>query len=603
LAKSSVDALLQVVNSVLDFSKIEARELSLESVEFGLRTALEEILSAFSLQAANKGLQLLSEIGTDVPDSLEGDSGRLRQVLVNLLGNALKFTEEGEAVLRVRLDSAEEDEVTLRFSVSDTGIGIPLAKQETVFEAFKQADGSTTRRYGGTGLGLAISRQLVELMGGRMWLESEPGKGSTFYFTARFRRHGIAIVPLPENGATELAGVAVLVVDGNTESSADLQETLRSWGMLLTAAANMEGALAAMQQALTPGEAPRLVLMESQLPDGTGFELAEKFKGLCPNDPPVMLMLASDGRRGDAALCRLLGVAAYLSKPIDRAELRQAIQRCLQPRDTSAMAAGAGVLTRYNLDEPSMPRARILLAEDNLVNQKVALRLLEKRGHTVKVARHGGEAVSLFRPGVFDLILLDVQMPEMDGFEALKRIREIERESHAAPVAVVAMTAHVLAGDRERCLAAGMDGYLAKPVRAAQLFECIDPLLARTLRKHEPRPELSVGVPKLVEADDAELLGEMAEAFLQCAPDLMRKMDEAIVVQESDKAARAAHALRGSAANFGAAELCGILQEIEKGAKTNDWEQVERKQMRAVELMEALIVELKQAAPVAAPSA
>jgi len=489
IVKSSADGLLTIINDILDFSRIEARKLELDPIDFSPHDTIRDTANTVALRARQKGLELIVDVGPAVPPALSGDPGRLRQILVNLLGNAIKFTHRGEVVLRVTIEEAgPTDGIVLHFSVRDTGVGIPLDRQESVFEAFTQADGSTTRTYGGTGLGLTISSQLVQLMGGRIWLESEAGKGSTFHFTARFAPAKAPGAGAAGANAVDVRNLRVLAVDDNPTNRRHLEQILTDWQMVPTLAASVPEALAALRVAEESGNAFPLVVTNFQIPDADGFILAEAIK----KDPAIagatVVMLASAGQRGDAARCRELGIAAYLSKPIKRSELRSAIQLALGVQAASVQAAGvqaAGVqaatpdppalVTRHFLRE-ARRTGRILVVEDNRVNQLVAKRLLEKRGHTVMVANNGREALAILddaaSPG-FECVLMDVQMPEMGGFECTAQIREREQTT-GYHLPIIAMTAHTMEGDEARCLAAGMDAYLSKPLEPNSFCDVVE---------------------------------------------------------------------------------------------------------------------------------
>ena len=471
MVKTSADSLLTVINDILDFSKIEAGKLDLESIEFSLRGSLEPAMKAMALRAHQKCLELNWRVHSDVPDFVLGDPGRLRQILVNLVGNAVKFTEQGEVTVQVDRESEAEGRAQLHFSVRDTGIGIPPEKQAAVFEPFTQADGSTARRHGGTGLGLTISRRLVDMMGGRIWVESTRGFGSTFHFTICLGvgKQREQLIPAQ---ISSLVGVPVLVVDDNTTNRRILEEMLRGWRMKPTLAENARMALSCLVEGQEHGNFFSLVLTDVNMPEMDGFALVEQIRQNTRMAAASIIMLTSAGQRGDAARCRQLGVAAYLTKPVGQSELFDAIVRVLGSR-ASETQQGA-LVTRHSLRE-GRNGPRVLLAEDNAVNQTLAVRLLEKRGCSVEVAGNGRDAVAAFERQSFDLVLMDVQMPEMDGFEATAVIRERERAT-GTHTPIVAMTAHVMKGDREQCLAAGMDGYIPKPVRAQELFEVLNSL-------------------------------------------------------------------------------------------------------------------------------
>src|SRR5712691_10315663 len=470
--KNSADCLLTVINDVLDFSKIEAGRLELDPISFNLRDTLEETARALALWAHEKGLELLCDIKSEVPDHIFGDPIRIRQIVVNLLGNAIKFTASGEVALEVKLESRHGDEMQLHFTVRDTGIGIPLEKQQLIFEAFSQADGSTTRKYGGTGLGLTISALLVKAMHGRIWVESVPGEGSSFHFTAMFGVGSQAGPVLAEDDA-QLAGIPVLVVDDNVTNRRILTETMWKWRMRPTAAASAQEALSQMRSAAERGHPFHLVLTDLHMPGMDGFQLAEQIHRLSSLAEAVILMLTSGEQHGDLARCRELGISIYLTKPVRHAELRAAILRALRGQAGSIGTTSASLSESPSLRKTgAIAELRILLAEDNLVNQRVAVSILEKAGHRVIVANNGRQALERWSEQAFDLILMDVQMPEIDGLEATAMIRKRE-ESTAERIPIVALTAHAMKGDQERCLAAGMDAYLSKPVDARQLIEMV----------------------------------------------------------------------------------------------------------------------------------
>jgi two-component system, sensor histidine kinase and response regulator len=475
--KMSSDSLLTVINDILDFSKIEAGKIDLEAVDFDLRECLEMILKTIALRADEKGLELLCEIAPEVPEVVRGDSSRLRQVVLNLMGNAIKFTQRGEVTLRVNVESAEGDDRLLRFTVADTGIGIPPEKQGVIFDPFTQADTSTTRKYGGTGLGLTISSRLVNMMEGKIWVESEVGRGTQFHFTARFRHCGgkapvIAIAP-PDI----LRGTKVLVADDNATNRRILEGLLGRWEMKSKSVESGEAALAELAAARDAGEPYALIVTDMHMPGMDGFALIERIRQAPGLTTATVMMLTSAGHRGDAERCRGLGVSAYLMKPIRPSELHQAIARVVGAREQNDTIP---LVTRFSLNREHVPTAglRILLAEDNLVNQRLATRLLEKRGHRVLVAANGREALAALEQESYDLVLMDIQMPEMNGMEATARIREKEKLT-GGHQAIVALTAHAMKGDQELCLAGGMDGYLTKPIRAQDLDQILVQYAAR----------------------------------------------------------------------------------------------------------------------------
>jgi two-component system sensor histidine kinase/response regulator len=477
--KFSGDALLSVINDVLDFSKIEAGKTELELSYFNLRDSLDTILRTFALRASEKQLELLCEVEDRVPKSVRGDPFRLRQILVNLLGNAIKFTDAGEVALRVRTDEANGKECLLRFTVSDTGVGIAEPVRKLIFDPFTQADSSTTRTHGGTGLGLAISARLVKMMGGEIWVESEPGGGSEFHFTVRLGagEDHLAVMgrATPRQGSD---AARVLVVDDNSTHRGILRVLLNHWGTRPTAAQSGEDALVQLQAARACGDPYKLILIDAQMAEMDGFELIEHIRRFPGTAPATIMMLTSGGERGEAARCAELGVFAHLLKPVRQSELYDAVQRALgRPTDEAA------TIMQPSPEEPreGAESLHVLLAEDNAVNRKVATRLLEKRGHRVIVATNGKEALAALERNTYDLVLMDVQMPEMDGLEATRTIRRLEQGT-ALHQQVIALTAHAMSGDRERCLEAGMDGYLTKPLRPQELDQMLENYLRRAAR-------------------------------------------------------------------------------------------------------------------------
>ena len=473
MVKSSAGALLTIINDILDFSKIEAGKLDLDPIAFKLRDSLAQIMPTLAWRAHEKGLEITYDVRPEVPDDLLADPTRLRQILVNLLGNAIKFTERGEVGLEVSLQSRAGDRAQLHFVVRDTGIGIAPEKQKVIFEAFSQADTSTARKFGGTGLGLTISSRLVNMMQGRIWVESAAGKGSCFHFTAQV---GIAGGPgsIQPVELARLAGLPVLVVDDNPTNRRILGEMLERWGVKPTLAASGAEALKLLAGTDPPAGPFALVLTDANMPEVDGFTLVERLREQESWSRPTIMMLTSGGQRGDAVRCRQLGIAAYLVKPVLQAQLLEAILNALGAQAPPAEAPA--LVTRPSRRE-GRPPLQVLLVEDSAVNQRLAARLLEKRGHTVVAVANGREALETLAQRAFDLVLMDVQMPEMDGFEATAAIRAREKET-ASHLPIIAMTAHAMTGDSEKCLAAGMDGYLPKPIQARELFEVMARVVA-----------------------------------------------------------------------------------------------------------------------------
>jgi CheY-like chemotaxis protein/nitrogen-specific signal transduction histidine kinase len=476
MVKTSADTLLTLINHILDFSKIEAGKLALDPIAFKLRACMTETLKPLALRVHQKQLELICDIDPDVPDEIVADPTRLRQIIVNLMGNAIKFTEHGEIGLGVSVERQHGDELELVFSVRDTGIGIAPEKQKVIFQAFSQADTSTSRKFGGSGLGLTISTRLVEMMGGRMWLESEPGQGSCFHFTMK-ARIAAATTPTEKVEPHALHNLGVLVVDDNATNRLLLAKMLERWKMRPSQAANAAQAMQRLQEAKQAGSPFNLVLVDVQMPEVDGFALVEQFGKQSDLGDFAVVMLTSAGQPGDAARCRELGIAAYLTKPVGQEELLLTILAVLEERQPRT--AAPHLVTRHTIRERGR-HLRILLVEDNAVNQLLAVRMLEKRGYSVSLANNGKEALSALEREKFDVVLMDVQMPEMDGFEATAAIREREKATAAPHQIVIAMTAHAIAGDRERCLRAGMDGYVSKPFRIAELLKEIEALTGCT---------------------------------------------------------------------------------------------------------------------------
>jgi two-component system sensor histidine kinase/response regulator len=465
LVKSSADSLLSIVNDILDFSKIEAGKLELDPVPFNLHVLLSQTIKSLALKAHQKELELILEVNAHVEDRYIGDAVRLRQILTNLIGNAVKFTEHGEIVLRAAMDQTGDDFDLLHFEVKDSGIGIPKEKLASIFGAFEQADKSTTRRFGGTGLGLTICSLLVNMMGGKIWVESTSGKGSSFHFTVAMKRSN-AMAPELQAKQSELEGVKVLVVDDNATNRSILQATLRLWKMDPVVCSGGMEAILEMENAARKGERFGLVILDGQMPGMDGFGVAEHIRKTALHHGCVLMMLTSSEQTSDAIRCRQLGIQQYLVKPISQVELLDALLKALAgvcKQKSPLLQSSAG---------PVISRS-ILLAEDNTINQKLAQRLLAKMGHRVVLASNGLETLQALNSEDFDLILMDVQMPEMDGFEATAKIRAQEQQN-GGHIPVIAMTAHAMTGDRERCLSAGMDDYISKPINARELKDVIE---------------------------------------------------------------------------------------------------------------------------------
>ena len=593
LVKASADSLLALINDILDLSKIEAGKMELDRMEFNLRDSLDDATKIFAVQALQKGLEVFCEVRADVPDVVIGDPTRLRQIVINLLGNAIKFTERGEVGLQVETASQDHDDLSLHFAIRDTGIGIDKDKQKLIFGPFAQGDSTAARKYGGTGLGLTISSRLVEMMGGRIWVESEVGQGSCFHFIARFGQAQNATQPWSVEHVS-LQDVPALVVDKNANSRRILKETLTRWGIKPTVAESGAAALEALRRGVDSGQPFKWVLSDAYMPT-EGFTLAEWIKQNPELANTPIMMMTSAGQRGDAARCRDLGISAYLTKPIKQSELLQAIITVLGK--PPAEACQSPLITRHLLRE-NRRGLNILLAEDNLVNQKLAVRLLEKQGHTVVVASDGKEvlgALEKARPNDFDLILMDVQMPEMDGFQVTAAIREKEK-ADGTHLPIVAMTAHAVKGDRERCLTAGMDGYIAKPIQPKQLFEIVDSL---ALTKSTNGKSTSLESPATEALDktllwsrvggDAQLLKELVELFLAECPRLVDEVREALASRDAKALERAGHAIKGAIGNFASHGPYKAALKLELMGRQGDLSDAEA----ACQTLEAEIEQLK----------
>jgi signal transduction histidine kinase/CheY-like chemotaxis protein/HPt (histidine-containing phosphotransfer) domain-containing protein len=574
--KLSADSLLSVINDILDFSKIEAGKVDLEQVDFDLRECIEGSLKTLALRADEKGLELLCDVSPQIPEMVIGDSGRLRQILLNLIGNALKFTSSGEIALKVQLDLIEDTASTLHFIVSDTGIGIAAEKLDSIFNSFSQADTSTTREFGGTGLGLTISRRLAEMMGGKVWVESEVGVGSEFHFcvqfgTAKSQSSRASSSPV----ATHLRGARALIVDDNRTNRRILEGLLKHWEMNATAVSSGEEALAEISASHSSGVPYNLILTDMHMPKMDGFSLVETIKGQSHPSTATIMMLTSGGQRGDAARCSELGIAAYLLKPVRQSELREAIARVLNDHETSDAVP---MVTRDSLVDERDPACtlQILLAEDNPINQKLATRLLMKRGHRVTVTANGKEALAALADGAYDLVLMDVQMPEMDGLEATMKLREREKIT-GDHQPVVAMTALAMKGDRERCIEAGMDGYLSKPIRQQELDEALESYVDRKRTSLISAPttsiqETSVDADELLERIDGDysFLAELAELFRKDYPRQLMAAREAQSRQDCQAVEKASHTLKGALANLAAGPASRIAQDLEANARSGD---------------------------------
>ncbi len=554
--RASANSLLAILNDILDFSKIESRKLDLEAVPFSLRDVLSDAVKPLAVRAGEKQLELIVDIGLDVPSAIVGDPVRLTQVVSNLVNNAIKFTEHGHVLLEVREEIRQEGATRLHFAVRDTGIGIPPEKHRSIFEAFEQADGSTTRRFGGTGLGLTISANLVRMMGGRLWVESEPGAGSTFHFTAAFDVASEAPAPF---GDALLSHLPVLIADDNEVNRRIFVEQLSRWQMDPVAVSGGQAALEALRGARA-ARPFRLLLLDATMPDMDGFAVCAAVRGDAALADTAVLILSSAAREGDAARARDLGAAAYLTKPVKPEGLVAAIRLALGEKAPAPDPSGPGP------DAVTSKPLAVLLAEDNVVNQRVAAGLLERRGHRVVVAANGQEALEAMDREPFDLVLMDVQMPVMGGLEATRQIRERERAT-GGHIRIVAMTAHAMQGDRERCLAAGMDGYLTKPIDQAGLVAAAEggPLPGAPVET-EPQPALAFDEEKLLHrlGGDRALVAEMIQVFVEDCPMQLTAIKSAVERRDADAIRSSAHALKGAAGNISATQLFEAARTLER---------------------------------------
>ena len=577
--QQSADSLLKVINEILDFSKIEAGKLDLETIDFNLRFLLEEILDLLAVTAHGKGLEIGCVAGPDVPGMLRGDPFRLRQILINLCGNAIKFTEKGEVVIRVSLEEENAARAKVRFAVVDTGIGIPRDRRDCLFQPFSQAAASATRKYGGTGLGLTISKRPAEMMGGQIGLESEEGKGSTFWFTAVLEKR-------PWNGEERIAvpgdlqGEHILVVDDNETNRFIISEHLKVWGCEYDEAANGTEALARLRKSEKEGNAFRIAILDMLMPDMDGATLAKKIKGDPHLTSMFLVLLTSKEKWGDNSIQREdAGFSACLMKPIKSSQLHNCL-RMLVGKKTFGQSTLNAIIMPQTLSAEKMETTKILLAEDNLINQKVALGMLRKIGYPAEVAENGQEVLKALKKASYDLILMDVQMPEMDGFAATAAIRQ-EEEKTGRHIPIIAMTAHAMRGDRELCLEKGMDEYVSKPIQAKQLLEAIERQRGKMRdRKPETLPAGSFEEKEIFQegmlldhlSGDKDLYEEIIRTFLGDAPIQIARLRQALEEGDSNRLESQAHSLKGAAMNIGGTALQTLAYEIEKSGKNRDLE-------------------------------
>jgi two-component system, sensor histidine kinase and response regulator len=582
-AKSSADSLVGLVNDILDFSKIEAGKLELESSEFSLRELIASLIKMFLPSMRSKGLELLFQVSREVPEFIIGDSARLRQIITNLISNAIKFTSEGEVRVQIELDGKAKNEVSLRVMVSDTGIGIPKDQQKKIFDPFIQEDNSTTRKYGGTGLGLSISSQLVKMMGGRIWIESPSpcnksgtgGPGSLFHFTADFQ---VQEGKIPETGYSEIVSnghLSILIVDHNPTSRRSIENMMGSLNIELTTADSGSSAIAELVKAERAGKPFNFAIIDSEMPGIDGFTLAEWIsKSNDIKQTKIILLIANENQK---VFSESLGASSVLLKPVQQLKLLDVIRQKLSIQRQGKVLSKHENRSQFQVTNHE--KGRILLAEDNLVNQRAAVRLLEKQGYEVEIAENGKQVLQKLAQKNFDVVLMDVQMPEMDGFEATKAIRIMEKKS-GKHTPIIALTAHAMKEDRVRCLREGMDAYVSKPVRWEELFKVIEEQKKLKLQNtHQAKNTHSVceknDIVSKTEAiehmgRDEEIYRDVVEVFLRGAPEQVKQLREAIEMTNQKEVERYAHSLKSSAAMLGAHALKKEAYQIEMAAKQND---------------------------------
>lgn len=590
--ETSADGLLRIIDDILDFSKIEAGQLHFEKIDFDLNEAVEGAVEMLAERAGVKGIEIASLVYNDVPTLLQGDPGRLRQILTNLVGNAIKFTETGEVTVTVQQFNGNGKHIGLRFEVTDTGIGISEEERRKLFRAFVQADGSTTRKYGGTGLGLAISKQLAEMMGGEIGVESAPGEGSTFWFTAHFQTQPVQTKPEQIINDVSLEGARLLIVDDNATNRKIFVHQTASWGMLGAEADSGARALETLREAAARNEPFEIAILDLMMPEMDGFQLAEKIKA----DPTIsatrLILLPSFGKRGHGQIARETGIAAYLQKPVRQSQLYNCLITVMNEQpENSNDAASPRLITQHSMRnvtppkikvEKSVSNARVLVAEDNPVNRKVALSQLKSLGYAAEIVSNGREAADAIKKSAYDVVLMDCQMPEMDGFEATAEIRR--HETGAKHTKIIAMTAHALEGEREKCLAAGMDDYLSKPVKIETLRQMLEKWISPDAEKQN-RVEADVsskvkvldsidasvlnGFKDLQPPDEPDLVTELIDLFLKDAAKRIALLESADGA-ETDTIKEQAHSLKGSGGNIGARRIAALSEQLEENASDSD---------------------------------
>jgi CheY-like chemotaxis protein/HPt (histidine-containing phosphotransfer) domain-containing protein len=573
----SAEGLLTIINDILDFSKIEAGKLDLEMIDFDLRTTLEDMGDMLALKAQEKGLEYICAIRHDVPALLCGDPGRLRQIIYNLAGNAIKFTEKGEVVIRASLENEDPAHAAIRFSISDTGVGIPEGSIDRLFDKFSQVDSSTTRKFGGTGLGLSIAKQLAEMMGGSIGVESREGEGSRFWFTAIFKKQ-----PMEQQSliaAEDIKGKHVLIVDDNETNRMVLKEQLMSWECRHHEVAGGTEALNCLRHGVADDDPFEIAIIDMQMPEMDGATLGQKIK----QDPKLkhtkLVMMTSLGKRGDARRFERIGFAAYLTKPVKQSQFYNCLAMISCSQTEVSQDPSSAIVTRHSIAEFQKRRVRILLAEDNDINQKVALGILTNFGYRTDIVANGKDAVKAMENVRYDVVLMDCQMPEVDGYEATREIRSLRSNVLDHNVPIIAMTAHAMKGDREKCLAAGMVDYISKPINPEKLLEMIEKWLTKDekLQTDEVRGNVSPADNVFDSAGffdrlmgDKDLAFEILDGFLANVPFTFRALKEALDSGDAKLVRQRAHSLKGASGNVGAVALEKIAYQVELAGKAND---------------------------------
>jgi two-component system sensor histidine kinase/response regulator len=575
--RRSAEGLLTIINDILDFSKIEAGKLDLEMIDFDLRTTLEDMGDMLALKAQEKGLEYICLIHHDVPSLLCGDPGRLRQIIYNLAGNAIKFTEKGEVAVRASLEHEDETHVVIRFIISDTGVGIPKDRLKGLFNKFSQVDSSTTRKYGGTGLGLAISKQLVEMMGGSIGVKSREGEGSRFWFTIFFKKQSLVQHPLIT--VEDIKGKHVLIVDDNETNRMVLKEQLMSWECRHHEVAGGTEALNVLRLAVADKDPFEIAIIDMQMPEMDGATLGQKIKQDPELESTKLIMMTSLGERGDVRRFKRIGFTAYLTKPVKQSQFYNCLAMISGSQIEISQDRSSRMVTRHSIAEYQKRRVRILLAEDNEINQKVALGILKNFGYSADVVANGKDAVKAMRNVHYDVVLMDCQMPVMDGYDATREIRNLQSNVLNHNVPIIAMTAHVMKGDREKCLAAGMVDYISKPINPGKLLKAVERWLDNSKKSQPDETRKKVApVNKVFDSKgyferlmgDKDLACKILDEFIADVPLLFQALKEAIDSGDANSIREQAHSLKGASGNVGAMALERIVHQVELAGKVND---------------------------------